>query len=201
MRYRVVAFVALFSVVLMTEVQPTQAQLPVAAQDLLLPAALLPQTKIEALLATPGVLLVQDFYRVGTRIEFPATVDAMVVTELGGAKQHLLGLRIAMRDTAKPTRLQTSLLDFDEAVRLSEALGTMSELALKWLGAGQESRFTETQFSSAGGFRIGFRQDWRNQEAFMSSGFVDVVRVPIEMTDFKSAKMLVDQALVLLHGK
>ena len=178
-------------------------QLHLVAQQPGAPAGLLePQTRLERFLAAPDLLLVKDYYRVEDRLGTTTTMLAMVVTAAGQPVSRVRGVRVDVRDRSNQgERASTSFLDFEELEPLSRALASMTERSETWKGAGQETQLTETQFTSIGGFSVGLRQDWQAQHAFVSSGFLDPVRVRIEISDFYKAKGMVDQALATLQRK
>jgi hypothetical protein len=199
MKTRVVPFVAPVAVLLLF----FAGQPRLVAQQKLAPGTLLePQTRLEQLLASPDQLLVKDYYRVEDRLGSSTTMQAMVVTAAGQPGARLRGVRVDVRDrSTQGERASTSFLDFEELEPLSRALAAMTERSETWKGAGQETQVTETEFMSIGGFSIGLRQDWQAQHAFVSSGFLDPVRVRIEISDFYKAKGMVDQALGILRSK
>lgn len=165
-----------------------------------LPADPVILTRLEALLAMPDTLLTTDVYHIDTRFGPNIALDAVVVTVVD---QHtrMRGIRIGLRDDAKPVaRAGWSFLDLDEAVSLSHALAGITEIVGRWTGR-EEQRSTDLSFTSVGGFAAGVHQVGHLQKGFLSSGFIDPVHAPIEITDFIALKTAVDQALVALADK
>jgi hypothetical protein len=157
-------------------------------------------TKLEALLATPGVLLTTDFYAVDTRFGPNVALDAVVASDID-RRTKVKGLRIRLRDETKPEpRSGLSFVDLDEAVSLSQALTSMAGLAANWTGR-EDQRSTDVSFRTVGGFSVGVHESGRGQSAFLSSGYTDPVRTAIEIGGFATLKLAVDQALGVLADK
>ncbi len=158
------------------------------------------RTRIEALLATPNVLLATDYYRIDMRFGPNLRIDAVVVAAVDSG-QRARGLRLSVRDDDNRNRQEgTSFLDFEEAVSLSRALTPMTELSGKWT-AGDDRRAMDLSFTSAGGFRLAIREFGRGQRAYLSTGLIDPVSTSIEVTDLATLKHAFDQALEILDGK
>lgn len=157
-------------------------------------------TKIEGLLATPDTVLTTDFHRIDMRFGPNVGLDAVVVTVVD-SQQRLRGLRIGLRDDAKPvTREGWSFLDLEEVAGLSRALASMAEIAGKWSGR-EDQRSTDVTFTTIGGFGISIHELGHIQKVVLSSGFVDPVRTSIEIIDFPGLKQAVDQAIVVLSER
>jgi hypothetical protein len=157
-------------------------------------------TRIETLLAMPDAVLTTDFYRIDTRFGPNVALDAVVVTAVD-LQRRIPGLRIGLHDDAKPVaRSSSSFLDIDEAASLSRALTSMIELAGKWTGR-EDQRSTDVSFTTVGGFAIGIHEAGRVQRGFLSSGVADPVRTSIEVADFVTLKLAVDQAIAVLAEK
>ena len=157
-------------------------------------------TKLEALLATPGVLLTTDFYPIDTRFGPTVALDAVVASDID-RQTKVKGLRIRLRDETKPEpRSGSSFLDLDEAVSLSQALTSIAALAANWSGR-EDQRSTDVSFRTVGGFSVGVHESGRGQSGFLSSGYTDPVRTSIGIGDFATLKLAVDQALGVLADK
>lgn len=164
----------------------------------------LPKTRLEAVLATKGRLVVADFYQLGWFVVGEGvgrmTFDATVATEPGREERRTRGLRIEVVEAGRLSRPDTSFLDLEEVEGLSKALAHMIELAARWKDT-EKQEYTEVQFATKGDFLIGFHQQKRDQRGFMSSGFVGATRVSIDVLDFAKVKGLLDQGVTLLQGK
>jgi hypothetical protein len=157
-------------------------------------------TKIEALLATPNVVVVTDYYRIDMRFGPSMRVDAVVV-ETVDPSRRLRGVRVQVRDNENRGRQEgTSFLDFDEVTRLSRALTSMADLAGKWTGQ-DDRQATELSFTSAGGFRLAIRQSARIPRAYLSTGLIDPVVTSIDVAELVILKQAFDQALAILNTK
>jgi hypothetical protein len=157
-------------------------------------------TEIEALLATPNVVLVTDYYRIDMRFGPSMRVDAVVV-ETVDPSRRLRGVRVQVRDNENRSRQEgTSFLDLDEVTRLSRALTSMGDLAGKWTGQ-DDRQATELSFTSAGGFRLAIRQSARIPRAYLSTGLIDPVVTSIEVAELVILKQAFDQALAILSTK
>lgn len=157
-------------------------------------------TKIEALLATPNVVLVTDYYPIDMRFGPSMRIDAVVVAA-AELQTRLRGLRVQVRDNENRSRQEgTSFLDIDEIARLSRALTSMAELAEKWTGQ-DDRQATELSFTSAGGFRLAIRQSARVPRAYLSTGLTDPVVTSIEVAELVTLKQAFDQALAILNSK
>jgi len=151
-----------------------------------------PLTRIEALLAQPDAVVSEDRYRMNERQPIGgAVMDAVVVTEFAPRAQVLRGMRIELREGEHAS---VSYLDADEVTALSDAIARIWNLAVQWT-AHEDARSTVVQFTSLSGFAVGFRQDGRDQHAFLISGVDAPVRVPIAVAEFSTLKQGVDQAL------
>jgi hypothetical protein len=157
-------------------------------------------TRIEALLATPNVVLVTDYYRIDMRFGPSMRIDAVVV-EAVDSQTRLRGLRVQVRDNENRSRQEgTSFLDIDELRSLSRAVTSMAELAQKWTGQ-DDRQATELSFTSAGGFRLAIRQSARIPRAFLSTGLLDPVVTSIDVSELVILKQAFDQALTILNSK
>jgi hypothetical protein len=158
------------------------------------------RTTIEALLATPNVLLATDYYRIDMRFGPSLRIDAVVVATVD-SQRRARGLRVSVRDEENRNRQEgTSFLDFEEVVSLSQALTPMAELAGKWTGR-DDRRAMDLSFTSAGGFRLAIREFARAQRAYLSTGLVDPVMTSIDLTDLATLKHGLDEALLILDSK
>jgi hypothetical protein len=157
-------------------------------------------TRIEALLATPNVVLVTDYYRIDMRFGPSMRIDAVVV-EAADPPRRLRGVRVQVRDNENRSRQEgTSFLDVDEVRSLSRAVTSMAELAEKWTGQ-DDRQATELSFTSTGGFRLAIRQSARIPRAFLSTGLLDPVITSIEISELVILKQAFDQALAILNSK
>ena len=157
-------------------------------------------TRIEALLATPNVVIVTDYYRIDMRFGPSMRIDAVVV-EAVEPQRRLRGVRVQVRDNENRSRQEgTSFLDIEEVRRLSRALTSMADLAAKWTGQ-DDRQATELSFTSAGGFRLAIRQSARIPRAFLSTGLIDPVVTSIEVAELVILKQAFDQALSILNSK
>lgn len=158
------------------------------------------QTRIEALLATPNLVLQTDYYRIDMRFGPSMRLDAVIV-EAADSRARLKGVRVQVRDNANRSRQEgTSFMDIDELTKLSRGLTSMAELADKWTGH-DERQATELTFTSAGGFRLAIRQSARIPRAFLSTGLLDPVVTSIEIAELSTLKQAFDQALAILNSK
>jgi hypothetical protein len=156
---------------------------------------LAPLTRLEALLTQPDAVVSEDRVRMNERQPIAGVVmDAVIVTELTPRQEVLRGLRVEVRDGADHAAV--SYVDADEVTALSGAIARIWDLAAQWTGR-EEARSSVVQFTSLGGFAVGFRQDGRDQHAFVVSGLEAPVRVPITVAEFSTLKQGVDQALQL----
>ena len=157
-------------------------------------------TRIEALLATPNIVLMTDHYYIDTRFGPNLRIDAIVV-EAVDSQTRLKGVRLQVRDPNSRGRQEgTSYMDLDELTRLSRGLASMVELASKWTGH-DDRRANELSFTSAGGFRLAIRQSLRVPRAYLSTGLYDPVVTSIELVELGTLKEAFDQALAILNSK
>jgi hypothetical protein len=197
--HRAFTFVALL--LTLAGIQPASAwaQLPPSRG---VSIAVLPEirTKIEAVLATPNVLLTTDYYRIDMRFGPNLRIDAVVV-ETVEPRWRALGLRVSVRDDGNRNRQEgTSYLDLEEAISLSRALTPMAELAAKGIGR-DDRRGMDLSFTTNGGFRLAVREFGRVQRAYLSTGLIDPISTSIDVTDLGTLKHAFDQALEILEGK
>ena len=156
-------------------------------------------TRIEALLATPNLLLVTDYYRIDMRFGPTMRIDAVIV-EAVESRTRLKGLRVQVRDPESRSRQEgTSFIDIEELTRLSRALNSMADLAAKWTQDDRQA--TELSLTTAGGFRLAIRQSARIPRAYLSTGLLDPVVTSIEVAELPTLKQAFDQALAILNGK
>jgi hypothetical protein len=196
---RVFTLVALPLTVAASQPGGAGAQRPVP-RALALAVEPLIQTDIEALLATPNLVLVTDYYRIDMRFGPNMRLDAVVV-EAPDSRTRRKGVRVQVRDNENRSRQEgTSFMDVDELTKLSRGLTSMAELAEKWTGH-DDRHATELSFTSAGGFRLAIRQSARIPRAFLSTGLVDPVVTSIEIAELTTLKQAFDQALAILHSK
>jgi hypothetical protein len=156
-------------------------------------------TRIEALLATPNLVLVTDYYRIDMRFGPSMRIDAVVV-EAVESRTRVKGLRLQVRDPESRGRQEgTSFIDIEELSRLSRALNSMAELAAKWTHDDRQA--TEMSFTTAGGFRLAIRQSARVPRAYLSTGLLDPVVTSIDIAELPTLKHAFDQALAILNSK
>lgn len=166
-----------------------------------LPLALEPviPTRIEALLATPNLVLVADYYRIDMRFGPSMRIDAVIV-EAVDSRTRLKGLRVQVRDPESRGRQDgTSFIDIDELTRLTRGLTSMAELAEKWTHDDRQA--TELSFTTAGGFRLAIRQSARVPRAYLSTGLIDPVVTSIDLVELPTLRQAFDQALAILNSK
>lgn len=156
-------------------------------------------TRLEALLATPNLLLVVDYYRIDMRFGPNMRIDAVIVDDVD-SRTRLKGARVQVRDPESRGRQEgTSYIDIDDLTRLSRALNSMADLAAKWTQDDRQA--TELSLTTAGGFRLAIRQSARIPRAFLSTGLLDPVVTSIEVAELPTLKHAFDQALAILNSK
>ena len=164
-----------------------------------LPVEPLFPTRLEALLATPDLVLVADYYRIDMRFGPSLRVDAVII-EAVDTHTRVKGLRVQVRDPESRGRQEgTSYIDIDELTRLTRAVTVMADLALKWTLDDRQA--TELTFTSAGGFRIAIRHSARVPRAYISTGLLEPVVTSIDISELPTLKQAFDQALAVLNGK
>jgi hypothetical protein len=166
-----------------------------------LPLALEPviPTRIEALLATPNVVLVADYYRIDMRFGPSLRIDAVIVEAID-SRTRVKGLRVHVRDPENRNRQEgTSYIDLDELTQLSRGLGSMADLAAKWTMDDRQA--TELSLTTNGGFRLAIRQSARVPRAFLSTGLLDPVITSMDLAELPTLKQAFDQALAILNSK
>jgi hypothetical protein len=156
-------------------------------------------TRIEALLATPNVVLVADYYRIDMRFGPSLRIDAVIV-EAVDSRTRVKGLRVHVRDPENRNRQEgTSYVDIEELVALSRGLGSMADLAAKWTMDDRQA--TELSVTTNGGFRLAIRQSARVPRAFLSTGLLDPVITSMDLAELPTLKQAFDQALAILNSK
>ncbi len=196
---RALAFAALPLTLAASLPAPASAQLP---EPRGLTVVVLPEirTRIEALLATPNVLLAADYYRIDMRFDPRLRIDAVVATAVD-SQERARGIRVSVRDDENRNRQEgASFLDIEEAASLARALTSMTQLAEKWTGA-DDRRAMDLSFTSAGGFRLVIREFGRVQRAYLSTGLTDPVVTSIDVSELTALQHAFDQALAILEGK
>jgi hypothetical protein len=156
-------------------------------------------TRLEALLATPNLVLVADYYRIDMRFGPSMRVDA-VILEAAESRTRVKGLRVQVRDPDSRGRQEgTSYIDIEELTRLARGVAEMADLATKWTLDDRQA--TELTFTTGGGFRIAIRQSARVPRAYNSTGLLDPVVTSIDVSELPTLKLAFDQALAVLHSK
>jgi hypothetical protein len=195
---RVLTFAALPLLLVGSQPERACAQ-PPAQRGLMMPFEPLITTKVEALLATPNVVLVTDYYRIDMQFGPNMRIDAVIVA-VADSQTRVKGLRVQVRDPASRGRQEgTSFMDLDELTQLSRGLASMAELAAKWTLDDRQAN--ELSFTSSGGFRLAIRQSVRIPRAYLSTGLLDPVVTSIELAELSTLKQAFDQALTILNGK
>lgn len=163
------------------------------------PIVLPPSTRLEALLAAPDALTVQDLFRVSDQLtsSLGVSVDALVLTSSAPSASPLKGARLQVRDGDRSER---SYLDMDELPALSQALADLMSIASGWTGRA-EDRTKDAHFASAGGFVVTLHQDFHGQEASIQAGVLDPVIRPIAPASLSVVKAAIDEALRVLREK
>lgn len=156
-------------------------------------------TRIEALLATPNLVLMADYYRIDMRFGPSMRIDA-VVAEGVDSRTRLKGLCVQVRDPGNRSRQEgTSFIDIEELTKLSRGLNAMADLAARWTHDDRQA--TELSFTTAGGFRLAIRQSARVPRAYLSTGLLDPVVTSIDIAELPTLKQAFDQALAILNSK
>jgi hypothetical protein len=156
-------------------------------------------TRIEALLATPNLVLAADYYWIDLRFGPNLRMDALIVEDVE-SRARLKGLRVQVRDPENRRRQDgTSYLDLDELTNLSRGLTSMAERAERWNH--DDRRATEMSVTTNGGFRLAIRQSARIPRAYLSTGLLDPVVTSIDLADLPALKHALDQALSILNSK
>ena len=156
-------------------------------------------TRVEALLATPNLVLVADYYRIDMRFGPSLRIDAVIV-EAVESRVRLKGLRVHVRDPENRNRQEgTSFIDIEELTQLSRGLGSMADLAAKWTMDDRQA--TELSVTTNGGFRVAIRQSARVPRAFLSTGLLDPVVTSMDLAELPTLKQAFDQALAILNSK
>ena len=159
-----------------------------------------PLTRIQWVMTTPDVLVVKDSYRIAVRTTFGMTVAALVVSTPTLENQRVKGLIIDLGENTKPgDESGTSILDIEEAESLSRSIGSMIEGASK--GSHDDRHLTEMSFASLGGFIVNLRIDGRGSKAYVQAGRTNAIRTSVELSELRTVKTLVDDALALLKEK
>lgn len=179
---------------------PVRARAQTAgSQQIALGAEPLIPTRLEALLATPNLVLVTDYYRIDMRFGPNLRIDAVIV-EAVESRTRVKGLRVHVRDPENRSRQEgTSFIDIDELTTLSRGVNAMAELAAKF--AHDDRQATESSFTTAGGFRLAIRQSARIPRAYLSTGLLDPVVTSLDIAELPTLKQAFDQALALLNSK
>jgi len=161
-----------------------------------------PVTHLEDLLTRPGALVTRDLYRMTDQlaVNFGLVIDAVIATEVVPTSSRLQGLRVEVSALGPPDHTRTSYVDLGELAGLSQAIGQMMTAASQWTGR-EDSHSMEAQFTTVGGFALGFHQDVRSQQAFVAAGPVDPARRTCNVQDFAIIKTAIDDAIVLLKNK
>jgi len=157
-------------------------------------------TRLEALLVSPSIVVVADYYPIDMRFGPGLALDAVVVTDADKqARQR--GLRIQISEDGRPNgRTEASFMDFEDVVRLSRALQTMTDLALKY--SGQDSqRATDLSFATPGGFRVAIHETGRVVRVIVSTGLLEPVGISLSVPDLLTLKQAVDSAIAILNVK
>lgn len=159
------------------------------------------QTKMEGLLAKTGEILIKEFYELG-RVSGVGrvTMEAVVLTPPAEETARLRGMRIEVNTEGRGDRADMSFLDFEEVEMLAKVLEYMTQLALKWRSVDKQE-YSEVEFATTGGMRIGFYQRRRDQGAFVSSGDQLAARAFIDIEDLEKIRTAVLRGLSLLNSK
>lgn len=159
-----------------------------------------PAPRIQWVMATPDALIVKDSYRIAARTTFGMTVTALVVTGPTLENQRVKGLIIDLGENTKPgDESGTSVLDIEEAESLSRSLTSIIEAASK--GSHDDRHLTEMSFATLGGFIVNMRIDGRGSKAYVQAGRTNAIRTSIEISELRTVKTLVDDAIALLREK
>lgn len=196
---RVFTFAALPLIFVASQPARAVAQ-PPASRNLAMAFEPVIPTRIEALLATPNLVLVADYYRIDMRFGPSLRIDAVIVDAVD-SRTRLKGLRVQVRDNESRGRQEgTSFMDIEELTKLSRGLTAMAELAAKWTGH-DDRHASELSFTSAGGFRLAIRQSARIPRAYLSTGLLDPVVTSLDIAELPTLKYAFDQALAILQSK
>ncbi|HMC78293.1 MAG TPA: hypothetical protein VKH34_14195 [Vicinamibacterales bacterium] len=164
-----------------------------------LPLEPLLPTRLEALLASPNLVLVADYYRIDMRFGPSLRVDAVII-EAVDTHTRVKGLRVQVRDPESRGRQEgTSYIDIDELTRLARGVTTMAELATKWTLDDRQA--TELTFTTGGGFRLAIRHSARVPRAYISTGLLDPVVTSLDIAELPTLRQVFDQALAILNSK
>jgi hypothetical protein len=167
------------------------------------PAAAAPTAPadLRELLAIPGLVLIRDFYDLG-RVNGLGRVNlqAILISEAGVEGERARGMQFEVVDAVKDDLAQRSLLDMQELERLAQGMDAMRALAQKWKGT-DKREYSEVEFSSKDGLKIGFYQRGRDQGGFVSAGRDTPARAFLEMNELEKLRTLVLRGMSLLNSK
>jgi hypothetical protein len=176
------------------------------AQETTPPAVAAPTVAAHAstlseLLATPGLVLIRDFYDLG-RVNGMGRVNlqAIVVNEVGREGERGRGMRFEIVDAEKADLSQWSTLDLTELDALAAGLDAMRQLSQKWRGV-DKREYSEVEFSSKDGLRIGFYQRGREQGGFVAAGTSTTARAFLDMGELEKLRTMILRGMSLLNSK
>jgi hypothetical protein len=169
----------------------------VAGQELLPP-----RTRIEAVLATKGKVIVRDSYKIG-RVK-GLSLEVVVVSEAGNAATKASGARIEIAEFGGRQTTHASFLDLGELEDLTRAAAQMEQTMEEWRGQRREP-YSEMAFETNDDFRLGFYQDGPgpDQKVFASSGILgkaDFLGGPEELSRIRELLRLAMAKLQSLGG-
>jgi hypothetical protein len=120
-----------------------------------------PRTKVRALLEKKDAVIVREYsapISLDTRNNTGVDIAAFAFQAEGDATSKLKGLRLKIRYDNKGLRERVAYLDMEEANAFSKALGSLSNLSMKWLEAKRKGN-AESEFVTQDGFAVGFYVD------------------------------------------
>lgn len=149
-----------------------------------------PQTKLEALLGTRGLLFLRDGNDIGT-ID-GVDIAAITVYTPGHENEKTRGFVLTASDNLTTI---TVYVDYDEAKSLTQALSYMQGLSDKWRN--QTIGYKEADFLTAGGLGVRFyhTEDGKHQDAVVNLTDIAMVSTSMKDTDFNAFKDMINQGL------
>ena len=179
--------------------------LPAGAQETVTtetkPAKPAPTLTLDELVDETGEIVIKDYYELG-RVNGigRVTVQALVAFRAVDETQRARGMQFEITDGAKNDLIGFSIVDQQEIEYLSKVLEYLVQLSLKWKNT-ERPEYSEVQFTTKRGMKVGFYQRRRDQGAFVSAGDPGAARAFVETEELEKLRTLVLRGLSLLNAK
>lgn len=164
------------------------------------PAKAAPTLKLDDLVDATGEIVIKDYYDLG-RVNGigRVAVQALIAFRATDETQRARGMQFEITDGAKGDVIGFSVIDQAEIDYFAKVLEYLVQLSRKWTN--ERPEYTEVEFTTKRGMKVGFYQRRRDQGAFFAAGGTSPARAFVETEELEKLRTMILRGLSLLNAK